>query len=66
MSPDERTLQQNSRLGSPGAADEASSQAQPAVNSQTLLRGQKTLAIEHNGEVYRLQHTRAGKLILTK
>jgi len=24
------------------------------------------VSIEHNGERYRLQHTRAGKLILTK
>lgn len=37
-----------------------------ALNSQQLLRGQKVVAIEHNGELYRLQSTRAGKLILTK
>ena len=36
------------------------------LNSQDLLRGHKTVSIEHNGEHYRLQHTRAGKLILTK
>jgi hemin uptake protein HemP len=36
------------------------------LNSQDLLRGHKTVSIEHNGERYRLQHTRAGKLILTK
>jgi hemin uptake protein HemP len=34
--------------------------------SASLLRGQKTVAIEHNGALYRLQSTRAGKLILTK
>jgi len=34
--------------------------------SASLLRGQKTVAIEHNGSLYRLQSTRAGKLILTK
>jgi hemin uptake protein HemP len=34
--------------------------------SASLLRGQKTVAIEHNGALYRLQNTRAGKLILTK
>jgi hemin uptake protein HemP len=34
--------------------------------SQALLRGHKTVTIEHNGTVYRLQSTRAGKLILTK
>ena len=38
----------------------------PAVNSQDLLQGQKTIAIHHNGAVYRLQATRLGKLILTK
>ncbi|MBD3892767.1 hemin uptake protein HemP [Hydrogenophaga sp.] len=40
--------------------------AVPMVSSQVLLCGQKTLAIEHNGGVYLLQCTRAGKLILTK
>ena len=37
-----------------------------ALPSQALLRGHKTVTIEHNGTVYRLQSTRAGKLILTK
>ena len=36
------------------------------VQSADLLKGQKTLAIEHNGAVYRLQATKLGKLILTK
>jgi hemin uptake protein HemP len=31
-----------------------------------LLRGGKMVEIRHNGEVYRLQATRLGKLILTK
>lgn len=30
------------------------------------MRGQSAVAIEHNGNVYRLQTTRQGKLILTK
>jgi hemin uptake protein HemP len=34
--------------------------------SQQLMQGQKTLEIDHNGEIYRLQATRLGKLILTK
>lgn len=38
----------------------------PVLPSASLLRGQKTVAIEHNGSLYRLQSTRAGKLILTK
>ncbi|NMM79106.1 hypothetical protein B2J88_32500 [Rhodococcus sp. SRB_17] len=37
-----------------------------AVDSQDLLQGQKTVAIAHNGAIYRLQATRLGKLILTK
>ncbi|WP_439607462.1 hemin uptake protein HemP [Hydrogenophaga sp.] len=34
--------------------------------SADLLRGQKAVAIDHNGSLYRLQTTRQGKLILTK
>lgn len=37
-----------------------------AVHSGDLLRGQRTLDIQHNGTVYRLQTTKLGKLILTK
>ena len=37
-----------------------------AVDSSTLLRSQKAVAIVHNGAVYRLQATKLGKLILTK
>ena len=37
-----------------------------AVDSSTLLQGQKAVAIHHNGSVYRLQATKLGKLILTK
>ncbi|MGD6395056.1 hemin uptake protein HemP [Xanthomonas citri pv. citri] len=38
----------------------------PAVDSSDLLKGQKTVAIFHNGSIYRLQATKLGKLILTK
>jgi hemin uptake protein HemP len=34
--------------------------------SEELLRGERLVEIAHNGEVYRLQATRLGKLILTK
>ncbi len=34
--------------------------------SDALLNGRKTVEISHNGEIYRLQATRLGKLILTK
>jgi len=40
--------------------------ASGCVDSAELLRGQKTVAISHNGSTYRLQATRLGKLILTK
>ncbi|MDP2818087.1 MAG: hemin uptake protein HemP [Polaromonas sp.] len=37
-----------------------------ALESTDILRGQKAVAIKHNGLTYRLQATRLGKLILTK
>ncbi len=37
-----------------------------AMQSAELLRGHKVVEIVHNGNVYRLQATRLGKLILTK
>jgi hemin uptake protein HemP len=36
------------------------------LSSVELLRGQRLVEIAHNGEIYRLQTTRQGKLILTK
>ena len=36
------------------------------VDSAELMAGQRVLEIVHLGEVYRLQTTRFGKLILTK
>uniref|UniRef100_UPI0035B198C8 hemin uptake protein HemP n=1 Tax=Hylemonella sp. TaxID=2066020 RepID=UPI0035B198C8 len=38
----------------------------PSLDSQALLQGGRAVSIRHNGEVYRLQATRQGKLILTK
>ena len=38
----------------------------PSLDSQLLLQGGRTVTIRHNGEIYRLQATRQGKLILTK
>ena len=38
----------------------------PPLSSDELLRGSRLVEITHNGEVYRLQSTRLGKLILTK
>lgn len=37
-----------------------------SVDSELLLRGKKSIAIVHNGAIYRLQSTKLGKLILTK
>ncbi|AVS74068.1 hemin uptake protein HemP [Paracidovorax cattleyae] len=59
-------------FGAPGIADRQSdahgrpSSSAPAVDSSELLKGQKTVAIFHNGSIYRLQATKLGKLILTK
>lgn len=39
---------------------------QAPLSSDSLLRGRRLVEITHNGEVYRLQATRLGKLILTK
>ncbi len=43
-----------------------SDNASDPLKSADLLKGQKAVAIEHNGLVYRLQTTKLGKLILTK
>ena len=57
-------------LARPAAASEGAqasdAERQPPVNSEDLLRGRRLVEISHNGEVYRLQATRLGKLILTK
>jgi hemin uptake protein HemP len=38
----------------------------PLLESGQLLQGHRAVEINHNGELYRLQATRTGKLILTK
>ncbi|MCC2633052.1 hemin uptake protein HemP [Ramlibacter sp.] len=48
-------------------ADRAADAARrPPLASEELLRGGRLVEIAHNGEIYRLQATRLGKLILTK
>ena len=47
------------------AATRAEARPVPLPSAQ-LLRGQRLVEIAHNGEIYRLQATRQGKLILTK
>ena len=50
----------------PSSAD-GNGEPRPApLPSEALLRGRRLVEIAHNGEVYRLQATRLGKLILTK
>lgn len=50
------------------AAGTSAAQNAPAgvVPSERILQGHRSVAIAHNGSVYRLQATRQGKLILTK
>ncbi len=36
------------------------------LNTRELFQGTQRIHIEHQGEIYRLQITRQGKLILTK
>jgi hemin uptake protein HemP len=38
----------------------------PVVQARTLLGQRQSVEIEYNGQRYRLQTTKAGKLILTK
>ncbi len=51
--------------GTPGRPA-ASAEKPCVVDSDSLLGGRTTLLIRHQGEIYRLQTTRQGKLILTK
>ncbi|HLS83051.1 MAG TPA: hemin uptake protein HemP [Arenimonas sp.] len=38
----------------------------PAFDSRELMRGEREVLIRHGDQVYRLRHTRNGKLILVK
>ena len=53
----------------PTPADHPAPSHQPSaqpIPSEAVLRGKSAVEIEHNGQRYRLQTTRQGKLILTK
>ena len=52
--------------GEAPAAPGAREPRRPPLPSEQLLQGRRLVEIVHNGEVYRLQATRLGKLILTK
>lgn len=66
------SLPSSQQFRAPGPMDTSSrthagvAAAAGAMRSDDLLRGQKVVEIVHNGNVYRLQATRLGKLILTK
>jgi hemin uptake protein HemP len=47
-------------------AQRATPQPARTLCSDELLQGGRSVAIRHNGAVYRLQATKQGKLILTK
>ncbi|HNQ57635.1 MAG: hemin uptake protein HemP [Rhodocyclaceae bacterium] len=50
-------------LPQPARPESAPSQT---LTSAALMQGRREIVIEHQGERYRLQQTRSGKLILTK
>ncbi len=50
----------------PGPGTEPRSERQRVLRASDLLGGNAWVEIEHLGQRYRLQATRAGKLILTK
>ena len=62
-----RNAQPHTDAPAPPAAERTADAARRApLSSEELLRGSRLVEIVHNGEVYRLQSTRLGKLILTK
>ncbi|MDB6002165.1 MAG: Hemin uptake protein hemP [Rhizobacter sp.] len=54
----------------PQVRDQSAARAHAAdtilLSSESLLQGRRVIEIDHNGQCYRLSHTRQGKLILTK
>ena len=62
----QHSTQEQSTAEKRGLTGSAESDGSLFLSSDDLLQGRKTVAIAHNGFVYRLQATRLGKLILTK
>ena len=52
--------------GDTGSGQPAVPARPPLLESAQLFQGHRAVEIHHNGELYRLQATRTGKLILTK
>ena len=50
----------------PGSAEARTPDWGPVVQASTLLGTRQSVDIEYKGQRYRLQTTKAGKLILTK
>ena len=66
-SPDEpSTARLTARAVPPAPARRSGASRPRQIDSHSLLQGQSVLLIAHQGEIYRLQTTRQGKLILTK
>jgi hemin uptake protein HemP len=63
----ERLVPVTKREAASEPAGNGGEEQRPApLPSEALLRGRRLVESAHNGEVYRLQATRLGKLILTK
>jgi hemin uptake protein HemP len=60
------STEQRKTVPAPAALPPTLGRPQPLLDSRELLRGARLVEISHNGEIYRLQATRLGKLILTK
>ena len=56
----------NAHYPQPAAAKPAAAATPPLLHSRQLFGDGREVLIEHQGEVYRLQLTRNGKLILIK
>ncbi len=62
-----RDTHSNTCATATAGSDQEAAPLRPArVQSTSFMGGQRVLEIVHQGEVYRLQTTRLGKLILTK
>lgn len=66
MSPRPPTLPSTASCAASAQARLVSEGAAVVLDSEALFAGQQTVLIRHQGELYRLQKTRQGKLILTK
>ncbi|MDP3520004.1 MAG: hemin uptake protein HemP [Hydrogenophaga sp.] len=53
-------------MNAPIDREDQATGAPAPISSSELLRGQRVIEIDHEGQRYRLQATRQGKLILTK